>query len=125
VHQDQQVNKIPIVLFEDLERWPPHVRESFGRYQGQVSAPIFQLSWRFDERVLHYPLKNQLVLPFVHEEDVIKDLTETALSVTTAHSTQKIVTLELSGDMMQRFGGTSIVRRTKIHPAHYMQDHFL
>lgn len=114
----QQDTRIPIALFGDTERWPPHVRDVFVRYQGQVSAPFFKLSWKVDERVLHYPLKDQVVLPFIYEEDEAKELSKKTLSVTSTDTTEKVPTLYLTGDMMQ-FGGTSVVRRTKIHPAHY------
>lgn len=79
--------------------WQPLHLESFDRYQYQVAAPIFKLSWRAGEKVLHFALRDRLVLPFMHAEDT------SALG-------------EL-GTTIRREGGTSIVRRVKIHKAHF------
>ncbi|KAF2030943.1 kinase-like protein, partial [Setomelanomma holmii] len=79
--------------------WQPLHLESFERYQYQVAAPIFKLSWLADEKVLHFALKERLVLPFMHAED-----------------TSPYGNL---GTTVRREGGTSIVRRVKIHKAHF------
>lgn len=88
----------PITLFQSSP-WQPHIRESFERYQGQLSAPIFKLSWTKVDKVLHFPLKDQLVLPFMHVETNTED--------------SELETL------LRHYGGTSTVRRVKIHPAHH------
>jgi hypothetical protein len=79
--------------------WQTHILECFENYQYQVAAPIFKLSWRAGEKVLHFALRDRLVLPFMHAEDT------SALG-------------EL-GTTIRREGGTSIVRRVKIHKAHF------
>ena len=79
--------------------WEPVRLESFEKYQGQLTAPIFKFAWAAGEKVLHFPLKDQLVLPFMHVEETSNNG-------------------EL-GASIQRQGGTSIVRKVKIHPAHY------
>ncbi|KAF2823104.1 kinase-like protein, partial [Ophiobolus disseminans] len=88
----------PLSLFE-APCWKPHVRESFERYQAQVSAPIFKLSWTKGEKVLHFLLKDQLVLPFMPVKDTSGD-----------------GELEI---FLRHYGGTSTVRKVKIHPAHF------
>jgi serine/threonine protein kinase len=79
--------------------WEPHLCDSFRDYQRQVSAPVFKFSWAAGEKVLHYPLNDQMVLPFMQVQDTSKEG-------------------EL-GATIRRLGGTSIVRKVKIHPAHY------
>jgi serine/threonine protein kinase len=85
--------------FFGSEPWEPHLCDNFKDYQRKVSAPIFRLSWNTGEKVRHYSLDDQLVLPFMHVEDTSKEG-------------------EL-GATIRRLGGTSIVRKVKIHPAHY------
>lgn len=97
VTKSKRVKKI-IPLFQS-PTWKPIHRESFDKHQGELSAPIFKLSWAVGEKVLHFPLKDQLVLPFMRVEDTLK--------------------IGGLGTSIQRQGGTSIVRMVKIHPAHY------
>lgn len=78
----------PIAIFKDAV-WTARLREFFDEYQRQLTAPIFKFSWLAHEKVLHFPLNSQLVLPFVHIADTEFE------------------------------GGTSVVRKVKIHPAHY------
>jgi hypothetical protein len=79
--------------------WEPLHCDSFRIYQREVSAPIFKFSWVAGEKVLHYPLSDQVVLPLIHVEDTSK---EDELPTT-----------------IRRLGGTSIVRKANIHSAHY------
>jgi hypothetical protein len=90
--------EIQIELFQSVH-WRAMLRESFEEYQGQLSAPIFKLSWLANDKVRHFPLKDQLVLPFMYIRDTSKPD-------------------ELGADI-QCEGGTSVVRKVKIHPAHY------
>lgn len=77
--------------------WSALLRETFDEYQGQIAAPIFKFSWLVEEKVKHFTLKSQLVLPFMYVAD------------------------PKGGDLgsIQFEGGTSVVRKTKIHPAHF------
>lgn len=77
-----------IALFRNAV-WTARLREFFDEYQRQLTAPIFKFSWLAHEKVLHFPLNGQLVLPFVYIADTKFE------------------------------GGTSVVRKVKIHPAHY------
>jgi hypothetical protein len=81
------------------ELWIPMHCDFFEDYQGQFSAPILKLSWTAAEKVLHFSLKDQFILPFMEMKDTSKDD-------------------ELDTNF-QREGGTSVVRKVKIHPAHY------
>lgn len=87
-----------IKLFQS-DHWTPHLRESFERYQSQLSVPIFKLSWLANDKVLHFPLKHQVSLPFeyIWETSGIDEL----------------------GSQLQIEGGTSVVRKVRIHLAHY------
>lgn len=77
--------------------WSPLLRESFDEYQGQIAAPIFKFSWLATEKVKHFDLKSELVLPFRHIADPKLD---------------ELVTIQCEG-------GTSVVHKIKIHPAHF------
>lgn len=90
---------IQVIALFQASCWEPIHLDSFEKYQGQLAAPIFKFTWGAREKVLHFALKDRLVLPFMHVED------------TSSHG-------EL-GAAVQRQGGTSIVRKVKIHPAHY------
>ncbi|KAH7345786.1 hypothetical protein BKA66DRAFT_576905 [Pyrenochaeta sp. MPI-SDFR-AT-0127] len=88
-----------VILLFQSPSWQPIHLESFEKYQGQLAAPIFKLSWAAGDKVRHFPLNDQLVLPFIHAEDTS--------------------TFGELGTTTRREGGTSIVRRVKIHTAHY------
>jgi hypothetical protein len=90
--------EVQIMLFQS-DHWRAMLRESFEEYQGQLSAPIFKLSWLANDKVRHFPLKDQLVLPFMYVRDTSKP--------------------DELGTDIQCEGGTSVVRKVKIHPAHY------
>jgi hypothetical protein len=79
--------------------WEHVHRDGFQKYQSQLAAPIFKFAWAPGEKVLHFALKDQLVLPFVQVEDTIEG--------------------DVFSETMQRQGGFSIVRKVKIHTAHY------
>jgi hypothetical protein len=87
------------VDFFSSKPWNPIHCESFRNLQSHVLAPVFKLSWTTGEQVSHYLLADQIVLPFIYIEDTFEG---GDLSVTT-----------------RRKGGTSIVRKVNIHPAHY------
>lgn len=88
-----------ILLLLDTVIWRPLRSESFETHQGQISAPIFKLTWAANEKVLHFSLKDELVLPFMEVRETSRD---GVFDTTT-----------------QFEGGTSVVRKVKIHPAHY------
>jgi hypothetical protein len=97
-HKDSGLDKEPLLTLRP-EFWKPMHREFFESYQGQLSPPILKLSWTATEKVLHFSLKDQVVLPFMETKDTSKgDELETTI---------------------QREGGTSVVRKVKIHHAHY------
>ena len=79
--------------------WKVHELEYFRTRQGKLLAPYFEFS--IGDKVLHYPLGDELVLPFV--QDIFDDGGAKA-------------EIELA---MHREGGYSIVRKVKIHPAHH------
>jgi hypothetical protein len=89
--------EVPIALFNSPD-WKPMHLDSFYLYQGQLSAPIFKFNWTMGERVYHYSLRDQLVLPFM------------SLELTSGNN-------ELASALQH--GGTSTVRKVKIHSAHY------
>jgi hypothetical protein len=95
-HAEQR--EVQIELFQSAH-WRAMFRESFEDYQGQLLAPIFKLSWHANDEVRHFSLKDQLVLPFEYIRDTSK--------------------LDELGADIQSEGGTSVVRKVKIHPAHY------
>ncbi|KAF2134966.1 kinase-like protein [Dothidotthia symphoricarpi CBS 119687] len=87
----------PVRLFSS-EIWRPMERELFYHYQGQLLAPLFRFSYDAGQKVMHFPLKDEVVLPFI--EDTLTDG-------------------DVLGKTLQREGGFSFVRKVKIHPAHY------
>ncbi|KAH7091634.1 kinase-like domain-containing protein [Paraphoma chrysanthemicola] len=95
---DPQGSSEPLSFFQS-DPWKPYMADSFRTYQRQVSAPVFKLSWASSEKVQHYSLNKQLVLPFMRVEDTSPE--------------------DELGASLRRLGGTSIVRKVKIHPAHY------
>lgn len=90
-----------IRLFRVRVNWKVHELEYFRTSQGKLLAPYFEFSIGDNQKVLHYPLRNELVLPFV--QDIFDDGGAKA---------------EI-GLAMHREGGYSIVRKVKIHPAHH------
>ncbi|KAH7081172.1 hypothetical protein BKA63DRAFT_549917 [Paraphoma chrysanthemicola] len=88
----------PLAFFQS-DPWKPVLFDAFETYQRQVSAPVFRFSWAPREKVRHYQLNEQLVLPFMRVEDA-------------SHGGEL-------GATLRRLGGTSIVRKVNIHPAHY------
>lgn len=90
-----------IGLFHVRANWKVHELEYFRASQGKLLAPYFEFSIGDNQKVLHYPLRNELVLPFV--QDIFDDGGAKA---------------EI-GLAMHREGGYSIVRKVKIHPAHH------
>jgi hypothetical protein len=80
-----------------LGSWEFADQEMFISYQWQMKAPYFEMSWEPGERVYHYPLAPQDVIPFVKE-------------------TAKDSSLDGAIDFS---GGTSTVHKVKIHKAHY------
>lgn len=88
-------NKPKVIQF--LESWELAAQEMFMTYQWQMKAPYFELSWKPGERVYHYRLEPQDVVPFV--EETVKNSS-------------------LDGSIIYS-GGTSTVHRVKIHKAHY------
>lgn len=90
-----------VQLFRDRVRWKVHELEYFRTSQGKLLAPYFEFSIGDNQKVLHYPLRNELVLPFVQD---IFDNGGTKAEI---------------GLAMHREGGYSIVRKVKIHPAHH------
>jgi serine/threonine protein kinase len=84
----------PIAFFR---KWKIDERETFDNYQWQMTAPYFRLGFRPRKKVHHYDLEPRAVLPFVEE-------------------TPKDDSLNHSVDFS---GGTSTVRKLKIHSAHH------
>lgn len=97
-HEGSGVHERSILTLRS-KLWTPMHCEAFERYQGQLLAPILKLSWTAAEKVLHFSLKDQFVLPFMEMKDTSKD---NEFDATIQHE-----------------GGTSVVRKVKIHPAHY------
>ncbi|KAJ4295595.1 hypothetical protein N0V90_007608 [Kalmusia sp. IMI 367209] len=95
---DFESTEKPILLFRS-KLWIPSLRESFDMYQWQMLAPVFNLSYDYDQKVLHYDLKDQTILPFMKDnfEDNDIGVSQTLWSE----------------------GGLSFVRRVKIHQAHF------
>ena len=88
--KEGSTNRIPL-----FDKWKPHELESFHNYQWGLMAPYFQLITEADRRVLHYNLRDGIILPFI--EDVEQDTA--------------------TGD--RKKGGFGDVWRVKIHPAHH------
>jgi hypothetical protein len=88
-------------LFRVKANWQAHELEYFRTSQGKLLAPYFEFSIGDNQKVLHYPLKNELVLPFI--QDIFDEGGAKA---------------EI-GLAMHREGGYSVVRKVKIHPAHH------
>jgi len=84
----------PILFFRN---WKIDERETFEYYQWQMTAPYFRLGWRPMKKVHHYDLEPRVVLPFI--EETLKD--------------------DSSGHSVDFSGGTSTVRKLKIHQAHH------
>jgi hypothetical protein len=102
--QDQSRFDDPIRVFQG-SFWKAHLKDTFDMYQKQMSAPFFQLSWTANETIFHYSLKDSLVLPFMRVESPVDDTQNSPLAA--------LLTFQ---------GGTSIVRKVKIHPAHHTPD---
>jgi hypothetical protein len=102
--QDQPGFESPIRVFQGIF-WKAHLQDAFDMYQKQVSAPFFQLSWTANETIFHYSLKDSLVLPFMRVEAPVDDTQNIPLAA--------LLTFQ---------GGTSIVRKVKIHSAHHTPD---
>ncbi|KAH6663157.1 kinase-like domain-containing protein [Halenospora varia] len=51
-------------------KWKIPVHESFENNQWQLLAPYFQLLTESDRKVRHYPLANQITLPFIEDDEV-------------------------------------------------------
>lgn len=79
--------------------WRTMYCEAFEKHQGEISPPIFKFTWAANEKVLHFSLKDELVLPFM---EVKEDSQEGTVNEDTEWE-----------------GGTSFVRKVKIHAAHY------
>ncbi|KAF4634373.1 hypothetical protein G7Y89_g3744 [Cudoniella acicularis] len=77
-----------------LIKWRTPVHESFHHNQWQLIAPYFRLLTESDGKVLHYPLDDHIILPFI-EDDEVKQNPRPAE------------------------GGYGDVWRVKIHPAHH------
>lgn len=85
---------VPIDFFR---HWNITSRESFKNYQWEMTAPYFRLSWKEGMRVYEYVLEPRTILPFIEE-------------ATDTGNQQREITYS---------GGTSYVRKLKIHPAHH------
>ncbi|KAF2687627.1 kinase-like protein [Lentithecium fluviatile CBS 122367] len=85
------------ILIRFFEEWEIDQRETFDKYQWQMTAPYFKLSYKPGKKVLHYVLEPQAVLPFI--EETLSD--------------------NSSGHSVDFSGGTSTVRKLKIHRAHH------
>ncbi|KAF1833332.1 kinase-like protein [Decorospora gaudefroyi] len=85
---------IPIRFFDE---WEIDQKETFDQYQWQMTSPYFKLSYRPGKTVTHYILEPQVVLPFIEE----------------THNDSS------SGRSLDISGGTSTVRKLKIHRAHH------
>jgi hypothetical protein len=84
----------PIVFFR---KWKIDKREAFDYFQWQMTAPYFRLSWKTRKKVHHYDLEPRAVLPFIEErpkDDTVRHPTDYS-------------------------GGTSTVRKLKIHLSHH------
>jgi len=79
--------------------WRTMYCEAFEKHQGEISPPIFKFTWAANEKVLHFSLKDELVLPFMEVKEASQ---EGAVDEDTEWE-----------------GGTSFVRKVKIHAAHY------
>ncbi|KAH3919720.1 hypothetical protein HBH56_017910 [Parastagonospora nodorum] len=79
--------------------WRTIYCEAFETHQGEISPPIFKLTWAANEKVLHFSLKDELVLPFMEVKEASQEGT-------------------VNGSTEWE-GGTSFVRKVKIHAAHY------
>jgi serine/threonine protein kinase len=82
-----------------LKDWDAQLQELFDKYQWQMTAPYFKLSWEPGRKICHYALAPQALIPFVEETAEVTGLG-----------------LERSLDFS---GGTSTVKKVKIHKAHY------
>jgi hypothetical protein len=82
------------------EIWRGMYCDFFDKYQGPVSPPTFKLSWEAKKKVPHSTFDDRTILPFLEMEETYKDGEPDFLA-------------------NQREGGTSTVRKVKIHPAHY------
>jgi hypothetical protein len=83
-----------LIPIEFLKKWRIPVRESFNYNQWQLIAPYFQLLTDSNRKVLHYPLADQIILPFIEDDEVVRGASHAA-------------------------GGFGDVWRVKIHPAHH------
>lgn len=96
VYQRERPHKTSKVV-KFLADWELADQEMFMNYQWQMKAPYFELSWKPGDRVYHYRLEPQDVVPFV--EETVKNNS-------------------LDGSIIYS-GGTSTVHKVKIHKAHY------
>lgn len=82
-------------LLSGLNHWPPKAVEEFLNHQFEVISPYFAMpTSREPSRVLHYPLEEQVILPWVKDESGTS-----------------------SGPDIS--GGFGKVWEVKIHPAHH------
>jgi hypothetical protein len=92
--QKSGVDPVPVQFLQD---WEIHEQDSFERYQWQMIAPYFKLSWEPGQTICDYRLEEHDILPFV--EETLK---------------------ESSPDESVVFsGGQSTVHIVRIHKAHY------
>ncbi|KAI1881489.1 hypothetical protein JX265_000315 [Neoarthrinium moseri] len=87
-HQDGN-DKGDLIYLDFMKKWRLPEQRWFDTYQWWMLSPIFD---GLNGKVLFYPLHNQIVLPFIQEEENEYDFQN---------------------------GGFGEVRRVKIHPAHH------
>jgi hypothetical protein len=107
IQQDSATVLNPIRAFTS-DVWIASVRDMFDKYQWQMLAPCFKFSYGAAEKVLHFNLKDQTIMPFI-EDQVMPFIEGEAEDKTQQEFSPTFI----------REGGFSFVRRVKIHPAHF------
>jgi hypothetical protein len=83
-----------IVLFRDEKNWKPHEQDIFDKYQWEMMTPYFKLSCEGQRKVNRMPLEDRAALPFTDVDNIAVE------------------------------SGFSMVRKVKIHTAHYNAHDF-
>jgi len=110
--KDAGVAKRIIKLFHS---WPGRDRDGFDSYQWGMLAPCFEFSYDISQPFFQYDLSARTIFPYLEE----KKTTGVGDSVLTQRNALR--SQQLPSKLMERLGvgGSSVVWRVKIHPAHF------
>lgn len=84
----------PMKFFRDGTKWKPHEKDIFDKYQWEMMTPYFELSCEGQKKVKRMPLEDRAALPFTEVDSIAVE------------------------------SGFSMVRKVKIHTAHYNANDF-